>query len=215
MDDENDNPSPRTYPMSPAKMSKTPSWIMLGFVLGALAAAAFLRQPQKPAVVPAAPPVAITPPEPEKPRFPQPLSKIETVFEMFGKEAVWDRHETTEVGLFDSETNRFADFYEIRRMEGKLYFRTIPELTRRVFVPEKADPANPLQFTETEEQFNERMERWRRANPLGEAFVKRTQPPPPTPKLPAPGLPANSSVRAPSAVPPIDPLPRPAPGGDK
>lgn len=213
MDDENDNPSPRTYPMSPAKMSKTPSWIMLGFVMGALAAAAFLRQPQKPAEVPP-PPAAVTPPEPEKPRFPQPLSKIEVVFELYGKEALWDRNETTEVGLFDFEANRIADFYEIRRMEGKLFFRTIPELTRRVLVTEKTDPNNPLQFTETEEQYTERMERQRRLNPMAEAFVKQKPTPPPKTSRPAPTLPVNSSVQTPSA-PPIDPLPRPAPGGGK
>lgn len=212
MDDEDDNPPARTYPISAAKMSKTPSWIMLGFVLGALAAAAFLRQPSGPAPV-APPPAAVTPPEPEKPRLPQPLSKIEVVFELYGKEALWDRNETTEVGLFDFEANRIADFYEIRRMEGKLFFRTIPELTRRV-VTEKTDPTNPLQFTETEEQYIDRMERERRQNPAREYFVGKKQQPPPKTSPPAPSLPANSSVPI-SAAPPVEPLVRPAPSGGK
>lgn len=215
MVDEDGNPPARKYPMSPAKMSKTPSWIMLGFVLGALAAAAFLQQSSRPAVVaPPAAPAAAPPPEPEKPRLPQPLSKIETVFEMFGKEALWDRNETTEVGLWDADTGRFADFYEVRRMEGKLYFRTIPELTRRVFVTNKTDTSNPLQFTETEEQYTERRERERRTNPLGEMWRKKDPPPPPKAAMPGPSLPTNPSAPIPSA-PPVEPLARPAPGGGK
>jgi hypothetical protein len=180
-------------------------------VLGALASAAFHKQTEKKPLPPPPAPAEVVPPEPAKPRVPPTLSKIEIVFELYGKDAVWDRNETTEVVLFDGETK---DFYEIRRMEGKLYFRTIPELTRRVIEPDKADPINPLQFTETEEQFNERMERWRRQNPMAEAFVKRKTPPPPATSLPGPALPPSPSVRAPAA-PPIEPFPRPAPGQGK
>jgi hypothetical protein len=147
------------------KLSMTPSWVMLGFVLGALFVVALPPSKEAPAPV-----VAPRPAEPTRPSPPPQLSTIEAVFTAWGEHAVWD-DEVTEVSLWDPEKNRFAEFYEVRRVGEKLYFRTIPRLTRRVINHGKPLPlACPLQFTETEERYREWLEHGRteRRNPTGE-----------------------------------------------
>jgi hypothetical protein len=161
---------------SVAKMSKVPSWVMLGFVLGALSVLLFPRaKPSAPAA--AAAPVLVAEP-PSAPRAPGPLSRIEAVFERFGEGAVWSDN-VTEVAMWDSTTERYADFYEIRRVEGNLYFRTIPALTRRVIARGKPQPDSPLQFTETEDQYREWYEHGRIERPIENMWKKA--PPPPKP----------------------------------
>ena len=71
MDD--DTPE-KPYPLAASKMSKTPSWIMLGFVLGALFVLAVRPPAPKPAPAPA--PVAAEPPKQSAPRNPPQLSRI-------------------------------------------------------------------------------------------------------------------------------------------
>ncbi len=190
MDDE---PPAKRYPPSVSKMSQTPSWVMLGFVLGALFVLAL------PDRKPAPPPVesprekarASTPP----PREPPPLSRIEGVFEEWGKLAGWS-DDTTEVALWDPAEERYADYYEVRRINGVLYFRSIAKLTRRVIDRGSKLPASPLLFTETEEQFREWDERDRTQRPLERMWK------PPAPKLPqvepqniTPALPAAPEVQ--------------------
>ena len=168
---------------SVAKMSKVPSWLMLGFVLGALSVLLFPKS--KPASAPVAVPVPVPAAEvPVAPRQPGPLSRIEAVFERFGEGAVWSDN-VTEVAMWDSATERFADFYEIRRVEGNLYFRTIPALTRRVIARGKPVPDSPLQFTETEEQYREWYEHGRNERPI-ENLWKKAPPPPKASTVAAP-----------------------------
>jgi hypothetical protein len=153
----------KTYPPSPARMSKTPSWIMLGFVIGALFVMAL---PDKEKEEPPPPrPAPVVQPKAMPPRLPPPLSRIESVFAVWGRYAVWD-DETTEVALWDPGEERFADYYEIRRIDGVLYFRSIPRLTRRIIARGKPMPESPLQFTESEEQYRAWEERDRRENPF-------------------------------------------------
>ena len=172
-DDDEDIPPKKQYPLSASKMSKTPSWIMLGFVLGAVFMLAFQRRAPKPA--PAPPPAAAEPAQPAEPRTPPPLTLIETVFEKWGEHAVWSDG-TTEVAMWSPATEKYSDFYEVRKIDGALYFRTIPQLTRRIISRGKPMPESLLQFTETEEQYREWYEHGRSERPFERLWQK---PPPP------------------------------------
>lgn len=148
MDDDEPKPEKR-YPLSPAKMSKTPSWIMLGFLLGAVFVAALPPLRKKPSREPVtfraadvAPSAAARPP-------PQ-LTTIEAVFAMWGRYAEWT-DDISEVALWNAQDKAFTDFYEVHRWGGTFYFRTIPQLTRRIVTRGKPDAECPLQFTEGDE----------------------------------------------------------------
>lgn len=178
MDDETGN-SESNYPLAPstARMSKTPSWVMLGFVLGAVFMFAFLRRGEAP---PSTVSVRIVDaPKPSGPREPPPLTEIEAVFAVWGEHAVWSG-DTTEVAYWNRQERKFTDFYEVRRIAGVCYFRSIPELTRRIVRHGRELPDSPLQFTETEEQYREWLDHGRRERPV----ERETAPPPPA--VPAP-----------------------------
>ena len=167
MDDADERPE-RKYPLSPGKMSKTPSWVMLGFLLGAVTVASLpsLRKkvPVPPVVAARQEPAAASP---AAPREPPQLTTIEAVFEEWAKYAVWD-FDTTEVALWNPRTNGFTDFFEVRRYAGTYYFRTLPALTRRVITRGKPIPECPLLFTETEEQYQEWKQHGRSERPPGD-----------------------------------------------
>jgi hypothetical protein len=136
-----DNPDPR--PPSPSQLSKTPSWISLGFILGVL----FIWFLPKP------PPEVIE--VPVKDETPAPLvatrsspdfTKIEAVFAMWDRYAVWDNN-LTEVALWDIESKQYSHFYEIRRANDNYYYRSITLLTRPVLT-HGVDTNAPLLFTE-------------------------------------------------------------------
>src|SRR5688572_30717624 len=98
--DDDERKAEQRYPLSTSKMSKTPSWIMLGFLLGAAFVAALppLRKRQ-----PAPPPEAsgfkaAEPAKKREPREPPQLTTIEAVFATWGKHAVW-ADDVTEVAL--------------------------------------------------------------------------------------------------------------------
>jgi hypothetical protein len=130
------------------KPSQVPSWITLGFVLGALFVLALprhgapdpgprLMEPE-PAAKPPAPAAA--------PR----ITTIEAVFAAWERYAVWSGG-TTEVALWSPETKSFSEFYEVARLGDNTYFRSITSLTRPVLT-HGVDANSPLQFTETERQ---------------------------------------------------------------
>lgn len=161
MDDDAPEPEKRSSP-SIGQLSKTPSWIMLGFIFGAAFVAALppLRKP------PAPPELAPPAPRPVAPvvvRTAPLLTTIEAVFAEWGRHAVWS-DDVTEVALWNGQDRAFSDFFEVRRLGGTFYFRSIPKLTRRIIARGKPMPEAPLRFTETEEQYQEwllhgRMER--------------------------------------------------------
>ncbi len=151
MDD--DAPPPERRPGAPpaAKLSKTPSWIMLGFVLGALFVTALpsrRKVPEPPAVG------VVPPPAPPVPRAAPLLTTVEAVFAEWGRFAVWSDH-VTEIALWNAQDRAFSDCYEVRRVDGVFYFRSIPALTRRLISRGRPMPESPLRFTETEEQYQE------------------------------------------------------------
>ena len=201
---EDDEPKPeKGYPISTAKMSKTPSWVMLGFLLGAVFVAALPPLRKKPAPET----VAFRAVEPQKPVGPQEparLTTIEDVFATFGTEAVWS-DDLTEVALWNVNEKAFTDFYEVKRAGGTYYFRTIPRLTRRIIERGKPKPESPLQFTETEEQYREWHKYGRSERPAAERETQtrpRNFTPPP---LPAP---VDRSIRIEVPVMPPPELPK-------
>jgi hypothetical protein len=165
MDDEIDEPKER--PIAPAKLSRTPSWIMVGFILGALFVWMLPRDPEPPAVAAttSAPSVRSAAPEPARLTLTT-LSRIEAVFEAYSQYAVWDDN-LAEVALWSPATNSFSEFYEIKRVGDVLYFRSLTKLTRRLIEPGKTLPAEcPLRFTETEAQYRQWRERGRSQRPM-------------------------------------------------
>lgn len=185
-------------PPSPSQLSKIPSWISLGFVLGALFVWA-LPEPQPAAPEPATPAETEQVARPAVRSGPAPLSDIEVVFAEWGRHAIWE-HDLSEVALWDIETKSFSRYYEVLRTGENYYFRTIDRLTRPILTHGvKVD--GPLLYTETEAMRAEwlqekRQEDWkmiRESNPLkptppGRIDVKPPEAsPPPTRVSPAPG----------------------------
>ena len=132
-------------PAAPGKPSQVPSWVTLGFVLGALFVLALPRkagEPAQPAPVPQA--------APSRPAEPARLSTIEAVFAAWDRFAVWSG-DTTEVALWSPETKSFSECYEVYRSGDNYYFRSIPSLTRPVLT-HGVQAESPLEFTESARQ---------------------------------------------------------------
>ena len=146
-------------PAPPTKPSQIPSWVTLGFVLGALFVLAW---PRRSADAPEARPVVEAEPKQQAPA-PR-MATIDAVFQAWGGGAVWSDG-TTEVALWSSDTKSYSECYEVVRVDGEFYYRPIPSQTRPILthgIPENS----PLQFTETERQRQEwlgevRKENWK------------------------------------------------------
>jgi hypothetical protein len=127
-----------------ARLSKTPSWITLGFILGALFVWTLPREDKRAAAaLSSQAPLQVV--QLERPK----LTEVEAVFAEWERYAVW-KNNITQVAMWDTEKRTYSICYEVLRHGGEHYFRSIPQLTRPVLtrgVPENA----PLQFAETEE----------------------------------------------------------------
>ncbi|MBK9991533.1 MAG: hypothetical protein IPP19_12545 [Verrucomicrobia bacterium] len=137
------------------KLSTTPSWIMVGFIIGAMFAYGVQREVARrnqltPPPPPAPAPVKV---EPQKSaaaiKDRASLAAIENVFTQYESQAVW-RHDITEVALWNAETNKFSEFFEVMRSGEYYYYRTLPHLTRPV-IRHNVNPDLPLRFTEPED----------------------------------------------------------------
>ena len=138
-----DTSKPKTP--SPSQLSKTPSWISIGFVLGALFV--WLLPRPEPKVIEV--PVKAEEPQTLVMTRTQPdFAEVEAVFSEWGRYAVWE-HELTELALWDVDTRRFSRFYEILRSGENYYFRSIAGLTRPVLT-HGVEVNAPLLFTEPE-----------------------------------------------------------------
>ena len=134
------------------KLSKTPSWIMVGFIAGALFAYGVRQEVEK------RDPVKVAPPAPAAPAPVEPahssaalkdrasLTAIENIFTQYEGQAVW-HNDLTEVALWNAETGKYSELFEVMRSGDYYYFRTIPHLTRAV-VRQNTDASAPLRFTE-------------------------------------------------------------------
>lgn len=144
-----------------AKLSKTPSWIMLGFVLGALVVWSLPHRETAPR------PIIMA--SPERPVIPAPraqLTTVEAVFIDWAEYAVWDR-DTTQVAMWNAGSGDFSDYYEVRRQDGNYFFRSISRLTNRIVRHGKPSPPEcPLRFTETDAQYREWREQGRVERPV-------------------------------------------------
>jgi hypothetical protein len=137
---------------SSAKPTQTPSWVMLGFVVGVLFMLALPRHAPAPAPAATAP---ARPSAPEPAAAPAQIATIDAVFGVWGKYAIWDS-DTTEVALWNSGTGEFSDCYEVLRVGDTNFFRPIPRLTRPVLHHGVPDAQNaPLEYTETAAQEQE------------------------------------------------------------
>src|SRR4051812_35386751 len=105
MDDYEDSPAP-----APAKLSKTPSWVMLGFVLGAVFVWALPRPAKTVSAAPEKAQIAAAPRTPAQVR----LTTIEALFSEWGRFAVWE-NDLTEVAMWNIEVSQFADIFEVFR----------------------------------------------------------------------------------------------------
>jgi hypothetical protein len=134
---------------------------------------------------------------------PSPLTTIEAVFDEWKEHAVWENN-LTEVALWRPETGAYSECYEVRRVNGTLYFRSIPRLTRRIVRSGTPLPTNtPLQFTESEAHYLAWLEQGRKQS-LGEPLV------PPRPSGLTPLLtPLPMPVIDPSVPPLSNPRPEP------
>jgi hypothetical protein len=145
MDDETPSEPDRKKP------SQVPSWVTLGFVLGALFV---LALPRRSAVGSAPAPAgdgAIV--APAKPAAAPRLTTIEAVFASWDKYAVWS-DDTTEVALWSPDTMSYSDCYQVLRTGDGYFFRSITMLTRPVLTHGVVEES-PLQFTETARQRQE------------------------------------------------------------
>jgi hypothetical protein len=174
--------SPRPEPKP--KPSMAPSWVMLGFIVGA----GFIWALPNRRAAPVEPELRAAPPPPSR-TVPQ-LTTIEAVFAEWGQYAVWDR-DLTQVALWSSEAKEYSDCYEVFRGGGSYFFRSIPRLTRPVLTHGVRPDNSPLQFTETEAQRAEwlsekHQETWRAISSAARENLGPATAPPPaqTPRQP-------------------------------
>jgi hypothetical protein len=138
--DDDIPPEPR--PPAAAKMSMTPSWVMLGFVLGAFFVWALPEAEKTPP--PPAPVERELAPGMVVARLPR-LTEVEAVFAQWDRFAIWE-NDVTEVAYWNEETRSFSNFFEVLRSGDRLYFRSIPKLTRPL-IRRGVEAQSPLLFT--------------------------------------------------------------------
>jgi hypothetical protein len=168
-----------------SQLSKTPSWVMLGFILGALFVSALPRHE-----APAPRPIVVAPEGSRRVTLERPmLTTIEAVFSDWADYAVWE-DDTTQVALWNAAVGEFAEFYEVRRVDGTLYFRSIPHLTNPVLRNGQPLPSNcPLRFTESEAHYREWLQQGRGGYPSTQSQSPAEIAPLPLARLPRPAAP--------------------------
>lgn len=127
-------------PASRPKPSKIPSWIMLGFLMGALFVWALPRpRPASPAPAPVTP-VISAPASATHPRF----SDLEASFLEWQQYALLSG-ERGYVVMWDAESRSFRDCYEVLRRSDEFFFRSVPR-PRNLRAREDVPANSPLQF---------------------------------------------------------------------
>jgi hypothetical protein len=145
MEDDEQFARKKSHPPSAAKMSKVPSWISVGFVLGALVGWT-VREP-KPVSSEPARVIEVVKLEPR----PNKIATVEAIFEQWRHLAAWRDDDTTEIAIWNPDTNAFSEYYEVRRIGDAFYFRTIPRLTRKLVNYSAELPSSaPIKFAGVE-----------------------------------------------------------------
>ncbi|ATC63826.1 hypothetical protein CMV30_07630 [Nibricoccus aquaticus] len=152
--DEDDLP-----PTPKEKLSKAPSWIMVGFVIGCVFAYVADRELEKrrdktPAPSPA--PVAPAAPAEIPPGLRLSQNEIEAIFTQAEEGAVWE-NDITEIVVFNTRTGKFSDLIEVMRSGPYFYYRSITRLTRPL-ITAKAESGALILFTETDAGRAKRLE---------------------------------------------------------
>lgn len=166
-----DEPEDKLPP--PSQLSKTPSWIMLGFVLGAGFIWLLPRPGPQIIEVPVrdkTPPLIALSAKPD-------FSELEAVWADWHQYAVWDNNRT-EVALWDRAVGKYARFYEVLREGDTYFFRSVPALTRPVLT-HGVNASAPLLFTEPDVQRQEWLQQRDEATwqAIQNSIKQRTTPP--------------------------------------
>lgn len=135
--------------MASPPRSLAPLWLTVGFGAGlAFGWAAFRGEAPRAVDAPVAPNAssAATPDCTEIPGNAGTLRAIERTFERWGGYAVWE-NDITEIAAWDARRKRHSDFYEVRRHEGRFYFRSLAALTRPI-IDHGVSATLPVAFTE-------------------------------------------------------------------
>lgn len=145
------------------KLSKTPSWVMVGFAAGVLVVLAVQNELDRRQRESEPPKVRKTQPEKvpasnimtlkDRPS----LMAVEAVFEQEADQAVWE-NDLTEIAVWNEATARYSDCFEVARYLGSYYFRSISRLTRPL-IDEPVGPNTLIVFTEPESRRKERLAR--------------------------------------------------------
>lgn len=136
-------------------MSRAPLWLTAGFALGLGFGWLFFVTEEKPKVTvstPQPPPDLRPAPTAKIRRDAGTLAEVEKVFQRWGGYAVW-ANDVTEIALWREQTKRRDDFYEVRRVGGKFYFRTLTRLSRPV-IDHGVRSNLPIEFTETQAMYD-------------------------------------------------------------
>jgi hypothetical protein len=156
--DEDDLP-----PVPREKLSKTPSWIMVGFVVGCVFAYVVDRElerrnPKPPVAQPAAKqtPQAQTIAPATPPAMRLSLNEVDAIFRQATDDAVWE-HDLTQIALWNPLTQKFSDLVEVMRSGEYFYYRPLSRLTRPL-ITAQAEPGVLILFTETEADREKRLE---------------------------------------------------------
>lgn len=194
---EDPSGSPPRRP-SISQLSKTPSWVMLGFILGAVFILALPRREQ------VARPIVLSRQVEKRVKVERPeLTTVEAVFDEWSRYAVWD-DDSTQIAMWNPGMGEFSDFYEVRRINGQDYFRSIPHLTNRILRHGRLPPPEcPLRFTETDAQYRE----WRtegRVERLPDADLPVLRAPDAAPAAPTPTTSTSIVPFTPPAPPPME-----------
>jgi hypothetical protein len=157
------------------KLSKVPSWIMLGAVLGGVGfygAQGFIEEQRGKKQGPKTPPAASAPARPatdaaapaaEKHDAQLSLFAIDAVFRAYGAGAIWE-YDLTEIVLWNPETGGYDVAVEVLRNGDTYHYRLLDRLSRPVLT-EGIDPNAPIRLTEPasylERRKQQRLDAWR------------------------------------------------------
>lgn len=129
----------------PPRRSSAPLWLTLGFAAGLAFGWMALRDDAPPPAAVKESAVTVASDRAEIPVNAGTLRAVEQTFERWGGYAVWE-NDVTEIAAWDARRKRHSDFYEVRRHDGKLYFRSLRALTRPLV--DHGDGVTPVGFTE-------------------------------------------------------------------
>lgn len=187
-------PSPRP--------SLVPLWLTLGFAAGlTFGWMAFRDESPRPSAVKPAP--AAPPERTEVLVNAGTLRAVEQTFERWGGYAIWE-NDVTEIAAWDARRKRHSDFYEVRRHDGKFYFRSLSALSRPI-IDHGVSATMPIAFTEPQWM----RDQFYRENPnYDSATAPRVDLPPRPPARHSAEPPRDFSTGAANSPVPLEPVPR-------